>query len=1027
MQELAQELFVDNVCQKNDNLFNCYLIDNSGSTDSNINNNENILKYMCNYVKQRDTNFYLQFWNSEARNIGLTNNIMIDSHYANNLPRGGTNLSCSLKIIPDDWLIDNIYILTDGQIDRENDLINYFKNVTDKYNNINIITFDYNNYNYNDNNNNITPGSSIFEFVRSNNLTNIIREFACHNKFHDYNNPFINFSNPILMEGMIQFFDKVFPINKLPMFMKYIRLYINTISDVDTYNKLLYQMPKLLFNITKTLQPHHKNQIIDMFAEMLSSRQFDKKNEILALLINGVYNVSNNSELTFIEFRKGKKELFKKISDDLKANAKVCLGNNNKSRYVSLLLKNDNNIIVSGNKDSLNESYKFNHEIYINSMTKINNILIPSLPLDIAICQEQAVRQYVRLIYSHMYNVSILDDSIIYLVMTDNLRVQLSNLPNNIKKFYITLCTIMLNRTRVQEDNITELEHLKKGNPLLINRIFKHLEYGNEDVLKLCMTQINVNMRCYSFWYFLVLAYNNPTLINNQLVYCKQDLEQDFGLINVTLEDFKKILSVDVNLIEFQTENILENLEYICFISLDDTSKTGGWHIMPHESNNSICSPKYVISSDYLEDFLTNSNKCPLCYTTITQDLLESVKEESYYLNNNDNNKNEMIFDTNKIFNDNISQINYNASDKLLPFDTYCFNNNQVLNIQDTLITNNKNNNKKMVVRNNDHFNKILNDLFPVINNLNPDNLYLMGGAINSILLGEIPNDFDLFLVGIDNNIIFLNRVQEIVDTIKEYYKDYVYMTLYKTNNNVFELLIIENEDNMPTFNDLPTFDDLQKNPNNYKIHIKIQIVLTKISSVDNLIASNDIWATDMIYSFKEKTVFLTEKSYLAMKYMLIPVIGNSLSDDINSRLFKYFNKGFSLLLLNFDITNKNYVKNELLQITITKKINNINYATMDMFKHGKHRYCSNSLYNSISSKTIGSTITYINASNLEEQVIFYSIDKDIKNINLFDNIDNNINDNNKKSQNIQVDIIITDKINQNMDVQTWYSSFNLN
>jgi len=84
-------------------------------------------------------------------------------------------------------------------------------------------------------------------------------------------------------------------------------------------------------------------------------------------------------------------------------------------------------MVITNNYDSLNYPLFVDHLNYNNALTQINSKMLPSLPMKLSLNRQQEIRQYTRLIYSMMYNVDSKSDVIIYLVLTDMLRMVLSD------------------------------------------------------------------------------------------------------------------------------------------------------------------------------------------------------------------------------------------------------------------------------------------------------------------------------------------------------------------------------------------------------------------------------------------------------------------------------------------------------------------------------------------------------------------------------------------------------------------------
>jgi len=194
------------------------------------------------------------------------------------------------------------------------------------------------------------------------------------------------------------------------------------------------------------------------------------------------------------------------------------------------------------------------------------------------------------------------------------------------------------------------------------------------------------------------------------------------------------------------------------------------------------------------------------------------------------------------------------------------------------------------------------------------DNWMLAGGACRSILLGEAKiKDLDIFLYGLNTDEEYEIKVKWLIAEIqKRLDDDMIYMTLYKKNTHVYEIICFKINENILfkekelTTNTLSMADlkkmadnnelrimDVVRNAKKFKTVHKIQIILLKTDSILDNINRFDLEASQVCYVDGE--VYLTTQARdIGYKYMINIYRPEKHSDTYYHRLCKYSKYGFS-------------------------------------------------------------------------------------------------------------------------------------
>jgi hypothetical protein len=627
---------------------------------------------------------------------------------------------------------------------------------------------------------------------------------------------------------------------------------------------------------------------------------------------------------------------------------------------------------------------------YKNSGIKINNHMFPLLPIDaygsnpnsdVQIeFKNQCTRQWIRAMYGKLYNYAPASDMILYLFLTDVLRVKLSNVSEEIKNAFIKLGLVMLDRKRFASGGVKEIDHLKTGNPPIpVLNDFKDID----GILAKCTEIMKYNISPFTLWYAIVSALNVDDLIEFQKKYCLDDLTHDGYDHNISILDWLKT-KISVSIINIiQTDNQIDNYEFFDYVTYDDTSLTGGYKVPSHTFDNIQCNPKYVVSNDSyiaIQEHYGEKCPCPICGSEIHLSTFEFIKPMNAYINKqnliiNDNIQTH-IFDT--TLHHKLTLESFKVPSTVINMKDIDFN-VPSYEISEGLYIKSKLQRYTIGIKTSDAFIEAIYRRCPFLR-INFNNICVAGGCCSSILLKSPINDIDIFLVNINDNDVMRQRVNdltnELIINLKTLYPDSDIITLYKKGNSVLELLCVETP---------PKEEQKEDELTRYKkckIHQKIQIILRINNSIHELLDEFDIYPACV--AFDGHDIYFNKRSELAYKYMInvIDDANNRCTPSYDQRICKYYNKGFNLLIPSIQIP-ENSTKNMIISDCVFKidsivgnKMYIDNFSVTLKDKTVNTDNAQSYKYISISSSTMKNTIEYINFINSkpDEERIYYKI-----------------------------------------------------
>lgn len=852
------------------------LIDKSGSTTSNMKSGKTILSAFSDVINKQLSNyksFHVLFWCTSVfvvdKVIGMSelHNVIEDVNTSKNYERDGTDISVAFKKMPKEWLENskNIYILTDGDVTDDtykfSDLV---KDMMKKYDDkrLHIISVENNNKDYNKET--IGAGNKIYQMVKSNGLTPHVKSFISYNNMYT-DKHYVNLYNPDVHEGYVPYEDKCFPVTKLSLFVQYIleenKKAIRS-GNKDKINKTIHNLTFTLYHLLKGKALKIQNDIIDMFCALFPMDYLEIRN----LLKAEISNHSNGMTNTYQEYQAKRNQLFERANESLTENTAESISHTKQLSLMTIPVRTSTGLtIFECNKADTN--VKINTHTFGNAGIKIGSHTIPIFPMTIyrKDFPNQCLRQWIRAVYSKIFGETVNSDIVLYKFLGEVLKVYLSDVNDDVKKGYIEMALVMLDRRRYQSGGIKEIEHLLAGNPPL--PVYDDFNAMNH-ILKECSIEFNVEP--YTFWYAVVNMLGDERLVKNQLEYCRKCLIKDQINPKNIIDELKQKMNIKIDCIKID----FPEYDFCDYVTLDDTSETGGYKIKKHFVGDYVCDPKYVVS----KETLWTINKCPICHSDIN--LFDNILPKTEYDIQHNNveiecdhfntNKHEIINAhklTNKLIN--IDNINFKTA-------SYEFNFPYITKEMSPYSVINGTSKK---------INDVIKDKYSFLMGLDMSNVCLAGGFCRSVLLGQEVNDYDFFLFGLSDEDIVI-RVKKLISDLATILCG-VFMVLYKSNTNVLELLRVDNLG---------------------KLSHKLQIVLLNHKSVDDIFSRFDLDSC-CVGVTKESDVFgvnFCERSEFAYKYMINVVDETMYSPSYDYRLHKYFEKGFSIGVPGFNLNSVN-------------------------------------------------------------------------------------------------------------------------
>jgi hypothetical protein len=282
-----------------------------------------------------------------------------------------------------------------------------------------------------------------------------------------------------------------------------------------------------------------------------------------------------------------------------------------------------NGKIVLGHPSFISQSMSLAKNKYPNCGVKLKSGVYPVLPVhfnSLSLLNQQCLRQYMRAIVATEFKVNPTEDIAIYIVLGLVLKVVLSGIENkSCVDAWRQIGRIMLLKKRLNTDT-TELARLQDGelptpNSGKIEQFYGFMDRVGKIFGFSCKKPLTL-------WYAMCLALDDKQLITKQLIHCSQSIIDEFGSEDKLMESLTMKDKFKCSVLSFES-----TLDYTCIITLEDTSKTGGWRFKQHDSlTKKTCCPNFVLSDNGYE-FLLKSVQlpCPVCYQSLSKKDLEKV------------------------------------------------------------------------------------------------------------------------------------------------------------------------------------------------------------------------------------------------------------------------------------------------------------------------------------------------------------------------------------------------------------------
>ena len=544
-----------------------------------------------------------------------------------------------------------------------------------------------------------------------------------------------------------------------------------------------------------------------------------------------------------------------------------CLTDQSELKFVTLPIQTNSGLTIM-ETTTANCDVKIRDNIYHQGGIQIGSHQIPIFPAKSPMSEfsRQCLRQWIRCIYSEMCSLTTNSDDLLYKFLTEVLKIYLSDIHLDIKTSFVEMALVMLDRRRFASGGVKEIQHLLSGNPPLPNN-------GSPEVMTAilydCAKDFGVSP--YSLWYGIICMLGIPQLVDNQLPYCLDSLHGDAIDPTTILSCLAKKLSLQIS------HKVINNVdfEYYDFISLEDTTTTGGYKIGDHALGKFTCRPKYIISDESYLAYKNSLNKCPLCHTPITNyikvlskddytktNFLELPEIQSEFFDS----RNHVVFDpfesvpagNNLIF---IDDINFFVSSYEIstPYIGHKMNPTKVVNYsKDKFLT---------AVRRDHNF----------LLQLDLKNVCLAGGFCTSILLNTKVNDYDFFFYGLEQD--------NLSDRIKQLTQDIIqqlggkFIGLYREQTHVFELL---------------RFDERGQQTH------RIQQIVRKYDQIRDIFKNFDLDSCCVGFtenSSSDYDIVFCDRSTMAYKYFINIIRPECDSTTFGHRILKYYDRGFDIIL----------------------------------------------------------------------------------------------------------------------------------
>jgi len=871
------------------------------------------IQIIYDLLKSREINqIYCILWNNETIKPFDDELVDIDKLFEISIqPNKNTILYQALQNIPNNWLNrktnKDLYIVTDGQIqDIEINITKELKKLYGYSINIYIITVEPNNYDYLIDE--ISSGDKLYSIIRNSNMMYHLKEFI---SFNERTNPFISFSNPTLKPNQTVFRNKVFRIDRTYEFITYISNFIKNLNNYESeILKLSHELSITIYYLIKDKPTISRNQIIDLFCKIFQNTK--EYYTIRQSIYNEIKYHEEGKSTTFHTYVLDRKNKFKNAQLSLYENVKLNISSLENQKFISFTL---DGLIILVNNNQIDQDINLHNNVYKNGGFLFGKFIIPVLSFDFnnswSNDTKQAIRVWIRNNLSLIYNTNPVSDYTIWkFILTYILKILLNDsIHEEIKLCFKKYVLIIFERLRYETD-ITEYNFLLKNPPTT--------NLGNEEkfnnILINCMKNLNIKLSPLTFWYGFIKIFNDKNLIEAQKSFCVKSMKVDKIDETSIIEYLKLNISSKFTIIDLTQKS---NYNYQCYISNTDTSLTGGYIYPSHELSDTIqCSPNNVISYESYEELKDFNHTCPICYKIINSN--EMIKVPPINKFHEELNINE-LYNMHKYEKLDIETIDIDLN--IISMDEYNFDRgaysiNQPY-LKDPLVT------SFMIIKKQQDFNEYVKEKYPFLD-VDLTGAYILGGFCRSVILNQKVRDIDIIFYG-ENYYKNLTRIlQQLIQKIKlTITKNIKLLIMYKKQFNVFELIIIENPNNV----NINT--NFSYEINGIKILHRIQFIMIKNKSLKEIFENVDFYPCMIVWDgFKTLMTKITAFSY---KYMINIIDEYKFNDLFDYRFSKYFKYGFIPVLPYLDIDKiENILNINGIEFNIIKKMDNCLYGNIN-------------------------------------------------------------------------------------------------
>lgn len=545
--------------------------------------------------------FNLLFWNSDNISAFFNYGIKVINESCTKaqvalwfklVQKNITNGCCTMPhlgfaAIPPSWLTNTktIYFITDGEISTHiqrtvENLSAEIKRMSSY--NLHIITVENNS---NDmriaENLESAAGSDVYQCIRKQALTDCVCSFVSYNKSGKY----IQIQKNKPPAGQIPYGDQFFAEQRTGDFINWFEQMI-TVANSDEQLAAIQKLAITIHYLSKDKPIRLVKEFILMFSRLFSDEMRDIAKQMLT---DAVENEQAGKAKVFAEFRSQLRDLYALAANTLKQNVSDAI--NIGDQFITNIV---NDHVLIGPSRLATGSITLDRYKYLQASYKTLAVFphgVVSREL-----HAQCLRQWARLVYGDKYKCNVKEDVIIYLIMAELARVNVSNCPPATKS-YRNLAITMLNKKRLNS-NETEYERLLRGefptpNSGVVEDFNKMMEFVSR--------RFQLSATPMQMWKLLCVAL--PELYIAQTKHFER--EQLVIIEPVTIDQMPLGTGYD----------------YSCIITLTDISTTGGFSIKPHTYGISQkpCTITYTLSAEGKDQLLASGRcVCPICYTTLT-------------------------------------------------------------------------------------------------------------------------------------------------------------------------------------------------------------------------------------------------------------------------------------------------------------------------------------------------------------------------------------------------------------------------